>query len=133
MKKTIAVVAIAGLVLVAIAACVPYGPTVVAKVALLSQTSAVSYTTIYTPSSDGDYRFSIHDACSDASTNIYVWVDYTDEFDTYGAGGVNGTFGNAGRLTEPIHVVGGQPIQYHTYYTSTDSGYCDVYITLVSE
>lgn len=132
MKKLGVLAVIAVLVIVAVAAGVPYGPTVVSKVSLLNQTSSVAYTTFNTPSSDRDYLVLIYTVCSDASTSNTTSVAYTDEFGTSSISATNSAGGPPGRTALPIHAVSGQPIQYKTTFSSSDSGYCDSYISLVA-
>lgn len=111
----------------------PYAPQVVAKLVLIGQTNAISPTTVFTTTEEGDYQISTYLTISSATAGtIYTKLTYTDEYGENSPGiGANGGFGSNGMGAQNIivHIVSGSTIQLSTTYTGGDGPY-DIFVTV---
>lgn len=111
----------------------PYAPQVVAKLALTGQTTAISPTTVFTTTEEGDYQISTYLSVSSAfAGTVYTALAYTDEYGNLaGPGTACGGVGsnNAGYSEVMVHTVSGSTIQLSTTYTGGTGPY-DVFVTV---
>jgi len=135
MKKLVAVAAIAALAMIGIAACVPFGPTIVAKNSYIMQTSSTGTVTLYTPSEDGDYVISAYGVDGpDGTIETTLKFYWTDDYFSSNQDVMDLSGYSYGSIAKSIHVTSGNPIQFSlAYYCSTCSSSYDLVVTLTKQ
>src|SRR5437899_2150159 len=98
MLKTISVLLFIALVLGAFAAygSHPSTPIIVAKQSFTAQIGAISATTLYTPTADGDFRLSLYIVGTSGTDYACGGFNWTDETQTQHENWACGLVGNAG-------------------------------------
>lgn len=117
----------------------PCGPVIVAKTSYTAQSSNIATTTLYTPSSDGDYQVVVYEVASAQFGNSQMssTVSWTDDLQSELVGvndGPGGTGSPWVAATFNVRATSGNPIQFaSTYSAGTSNLTYDIYITVIKE
>lgn len=139
MKKILMILgALVIVAMFAVADDTPYGPTIVAKVALTGQTSSVGSTTIYTPAVDGDYHLSCYIVANGLGQGQdEIAFQWTDEIQSESGSCATNSSGSgiSSRNESTIHVAAGTPIKYSSTvsFTFGTAAAFDAFIVVVKE
>jgi hypothetical protein len=107
--------------------------TIVAKVALVGQTSSIGATTLFTPVADGTFRLSAYmSATGDTvASSSFLYTD-PDDPSSLAAQGPSGSLATPGNNTDVIRVKGGTNIQYQANKLAGTTGSFNFHVVLES-
>lgn len=119
----------------------PHGPSVVASVSYINQASSISTTTLYTPSSDGDFLVMIYGNAqtssnlSNSSIDFHLlWTDDQRTEDVRTAIGPGGTGTLYSNPSIVVHATSGNPIQISGIYSPGTSNLSyNIFVTVIKE
>lgn len=118
MKKISAVIGIIACVALLAAACMPFGPTVVAKNSYINSTSSTGTVDLFTPSEDGDYLITIYEAAGNGggfAGDFHIY--WTDDYRLNTVDLFSPSCCTAVNFVQTVHATSGNPIQFKFDYS----------------